>query len=751
MSGTINEGYFTEVAAEWNGTTPPTPVLLPIAAAKLRTARKIDGVSFDGTAGIIHYYGCGTSASTPAKTVDVTGFTLVTGAQLVVKFANGNTAASPTLTVYDNGTVVGSAKAIRYRDGAVPSGSIAANSVFLLVYDGAYWNIVGALPESVSVKYGGTFDATSGIADISSSAQTQLIQHGLGNNDTQIKITLADDLNTTPKSFGYASNVDIYYICQVAGTMFSSPDQITFAVGDWIISNGNGWSRIVMSSIPVFQKGNESNPTAPGVNGLVPGPSFNQGAQFLTGNGVWSDINAASGVRLGGFKTGFQNNERQFGVKLSSQKGYVEVPLENNLAHVGFILNTQHAIDSHCLCAVDTEGRMFSFFYKSGNNYYAETNAHFPIGAKIYYYDGVEKAAASQSGSLDATYFYTTKLINVDSEGLPHGFDGGLLSESKAIYIGVYLNDDDKSFSIVDGLDAIVTTADMTNGTHYIRIGTMNDDGTIIQIEQENPLYYFDKSGNLVDYATYLASLKKDLQKSVSSPSASGEALSFIDTVSQDTQGVISATKKSIPVFSAESDEDENDGVNGLVPAPIFDETNAFLRGDGTWAIPPTGQSYTAGGGIDITSNVIAAALKVWSTELDSVGFDSGRTTTLSPSSPNQMSAVGLYKISAMFTLSTGNTGQYAKKAQVLLQAYANGSNVPVSLVNTYVTLPQAPNGGANVPCYFEGYIYLGSGVLIPSLTIIPDGYVFSNANPENYTKGRLTAQYIGVENIVNA
>ena len=40
---------------------------------------------------------------------------------------------------------------------------------------------------------------------------------------------------------------------------------------------------------------------------------------------------------------------------------------------------------------------------------------------------------------------------------------------------------------------------------------------------------------------------KKNTQSAVSSPSASGTAVAFIDTISQDTQGVISPTKKSIP------------------------------------------------------------------------------------------------------------------------------------------------------------------------------------------------------------
>lgn len=46
------------------------------------------------------------------------------------------------------------------------------------------------------------------------------------------------------------------------------------------------------------------------------------------------------------------------------------------------------------------------------------------------------------------------------------------------------------------------------------------------------------------------------------------------------------------------------DGAKGLVKKPVAGQQNKFLRGDGTWA--DAGANYTAGTGIDITSNVIS-------------------------------------------------------------------------------------------------------------------------------------------------
>ena len=79
---------------------------------------------------------CDTAANTAAKTVDMTGFTLVTGATVHIKFTYGNSATNPTLNI--NGT--GAKSMVQYGTTPVPS-SMAwyANSVVSLTYDGTYW------------------------------------------------------------------------------------------------------------------------------------------------------------------------------------------------------------------------------------------------------------------------------------------------------------------------------------------------------------------------------------------------------------------------------------------------------------------------------------------------------------------------------------------------------------------------------------------------------------------------------------
>jgi hypothetical protein len=92
------------------------------------STRKIDGVSFNGTADIVHYAVCNTPNNTQTKEVTLAGFNLVAGARISVKFAVENIAQNPKLSV--NG---GTAKDIVF-----PSSNyqINAGQVIDFYYDG---------------------------------------------------------------------------------------------------------------------------------------------------------------------------------------------------------------------------------------------------------------------------------------------------------------------------------------------------------------------------------------------------------------------------------------------------------------------------------------------------------------------------------------------------------------------------------------------------------------------------------------
>lgn len=116
-------------------------------SSNLYTARTVDGVSFDGSANVMHYCTCYTDSETVEKTVSVTGFVLEEGARVTVNFLESNTAENPTLNVH-NGSGYTGAKAIMYRGTSSISGSSdyyrwQAGDIIDFIYDGTNWVMVG--------------------------------------------------------------------------------------------------------------------------------------------------------------------------------------------------------------------------------------------------------------------------------------------------------------------------------------------------------------------------------------------------------------------------------------------------------------------------------------------------------------------------------------------------------------------------------------------------------------------------------
>ena len=77
----------------------------------------------------------------------------------------------------------------------------------------------------------------------------------------------------------------------------------------------------------------------------------------------------------------------------------------------------------------------------------------------------------------------------------------------------------------------------------------------------------------------------KETQAAVSDPSASGTSITFIATIVQNSQGVITPNKKTVSTMVGATNSSE--GRAGLVPVPPSNGYNSkFLRADGTWETP---------------------------------------------------------------------------------------------------------------------------------------------------------------------
>ena len=118
----------------------------------------VGGVQYDVKA--THYATSTTTSSTIAKTAFIQNgnFTLETGVRISVKFTHANTASNPTLNVNSTG-----AKAIRWRDSNLITTQYWSDAqVVDFVYDGTYWNIVGALNNPMYTQPEAPDDAPEG-------------------------------------------------------------------------------------------------------------------------------------------------------------------------------------------------------------------------------------------------------------------------------------------------------------------------------------------------------------------------------------------------------------------------------------------------------------------------------------------------------------------------------------------------------------------------------------------------------------
>lgn len=93
-----------------------------------------------------------TAIGTASKTATISNYTLATGDILALKFTNGNSAASMTLNINSGG-----AKSILMNGIAttVATGTLAANAMTLLYYDGISFHLMGAQRATVLTPVAG--------------------------------------------------------------------------------------------------------------------------------------------------------------------------------------------------------------------------------------------------------------------------------------------------------------------------------------------------------------------------------------------------------------------------------------------------------------------------------------------------------------------------------------------------------------------------------------------------------------------
>ncbi len=159
-------------------------------------ANLINSLVFDGGTYVLTtpYATCSAAAGNATLTATVTpgnNFSLEIGARVAVKFTNAGV-ANATLNVNSTG-----AKSIYFRGSAITSAhSWAAGSTVDFVYDGTYWQMLGAQNNSTTNLYATTSSGTANAATTNGNTYLRLFDDSTARSSINIKGTGATTVTT---------------------------------------------------------------------------------------------------------------------------------------------------------------------------------------------------------------------------------------------------------------------------------------------------------------------------------------------------------------------------------------------------------------------------------------------------------------------------------------------------------------------------------------------------------------------------
>jgi len=118
-------------------------------------------IEFDGSNDITHFGFCQTAAGVAQKIVSCPNFKLIEGAVVIIHFSATNTASNPTLNVNSTG-----AKAIVYKNSAIPANALMADKNYIFIYDGVDYQFVGDIKTGTKSVASSTPPSSLDIGDI---------------------------------------------------------------------------------------------------------------------------------------------------------------------------------------------------------------------------------------------------------------------------------------------------------------------------------------------------------------------------------------------------------------------------------------------------------------------------------------------------------------------------------------------------------------------------------------------------------
>lgn len=476
-------------------------------------------------------------------------------------------------------------------------------------------------------KFSGTFVGTADKASAFATAQS---------------ITLEGDVNGTSTSTGGWLIPTVLSTTGVAAGSYGLASAVTPAFGSsfnvpHIIVDAKG--RITSASTYTVKLPVDTGATSVSISGsgnALTNVSYNASNRTLTFTKAtynnYTLPSATNSVR-GGVKIGYSQNGKNYPVQLSNEQMFVSVPWTDTnttytagtgltLSGTTFLVNATDASEimnqlSEGTSPAQQDDYLIAQYAGGGST---TTTYHRRKVKNIITADNVKKALGTGNG--------TTKYLREDGTWYtPPNTTYTSLPNPEALTIGSKIYTGSSAITIT-AADLGVTGAMVYKGTTSTEI---TDGGTqaptiggssvaVNNLQAGNVVLYGSKefvwNGSkwelLGDEGSY-----KVKQTVVTSPSASGDTTSFIDTIFQDANGKITATKKTVTTVSQSAaglmsaeDKKKLDGIAAGATANTGDITGV-TAGNGLTGGGSSGSvtlNVGAGEGISVTADAVALA-----------------------------------------------------------------------------------------------------------------------------------------------